>query len=335
MVVRCRPMSAPASSPLSSPLSGQVTGVRLLSAAPEAEGQRLDNYLMRHLKGVPKSHLYRILRTGEVRVNKGRVSASYRIQAGDLIRLPPMRLAASEPETKVSKGLLEFLEERILYEDERLLVLNKPSGVAVHGGSGLSFGVIEALRQLRPKAKGLELVHRLDRETSGCLLLAKKPQMLRDLHEALRLGQVEKHYQALLSGRWTADKQRVDAPLLKNVTQGGERMVRVDPRGKEARTLFRVERRWADFTLVDALLETGRTHQLRVHAAHLGSPIAGDEKYGDQAVNARLKGLGLKRLFLHARSLSFRLPGDPRPQQFLAPLDADLVEVLERLEQAS
>jgi 23S rRNA pseudouridine955/2504/2580 synthase len=304
----------------------------VVSADSEAQGQRLDNYLLRHMKGVPKSHIYRILRTGEVRVNKGRVTASYRIQAGDLIRLPPIRLALNDdlPQS-APKGLLALLEERILFEDARLLVLNKPSGLAVHGGSGLSLGVIEALRQLRPTAKHLELVHRLDRETSGCLLLAKKMQTLRDLHDALRLGRVEKIYQALLLGTWRGDQLRVDAPLLKNQTQGGERMVRVDPRGKAALTVFRPVRRWADYSLVNALLETGRTHQIRVHAAHLGRPIAGDEKYGDQAANARLKALGLKRLFLHATSLKFRLPGDAQTLHFQAPLDRPLQDLLNAL----
>lgn len=304
----------------------------MLTADDGAQGQRLDNYLLRHMKGVPKSHIYRILRTGEVRVNKGRVAAGYRIQTGDLIRLPPIRLAATEdPPQPAPKGLLALLEERILFEDERLLVLNKPSGLAVHGGSGLSLGVIEALRQLRPKARHLELVHRLDRETSGCLLLTKKAQTLRDLHEALRLGRVEKVYQALLLGAWRGDQIRVDAPLLKNQTQGGERMVRVDPRGKPAQTLFRIERRWADCALVNALLETGRTHQIRVHAAHLGRPILGDEKYGEKAANARLRALGLRRLFLHATSLRFRLPGDAKALYFQAPLDGPLQDILNAL----
>lgn len=300
-------------------------------ASAEDAGQRLDNFLTRYLKGVPKSRIYRILRKGEVRVNKGRVNASYRLANGDQVRIPPIRVAETQQATSPPKPLQEILERRILFEDEQLLVINKPSGLAVHGGSGLSFGLIEALRAMRPEASGLELVHRIDRDTSGCLLLAKKRALLRDLHEQIRLNRVEKRYQALLVGRWKRSKQRVDAPLLKNVSQGGERMVRVDPRGKPAQTQFTVQRRWSEYTLVEALLETGRTHQIRVHAAHLGSPIAGDDKYGDALANETLRALGLKRLFLHAAVLAFTLPGDKRPRRFLAPLDEELELLLPQL----
>ncbi|MBF0254855.1 MAG: 23S rRNA pseudouridine(955/2504/2580) synthase RluC [Gammaproteobacteria bacterium] len=303
----------------------------LYAVDAEDVGQRLDNFLLRYLKGVPKSRIYRILRKGEVRVNKGRVNASTRLAAGDQVRIPPIRVAEPEPAGAVPRPLQEQLERRILFEDEGLLVINKPSGLAVHGGSGLSFGLIEALRAMRPEATGLELVHRIDRDTSGCLLLAKKRAVLRDLHEQIRFNRVEKRYLALLVGRWKRSKLRVDAPLLKNVSQGGERVVRVDPRGKPAQTQFSVQRRFADYSLVEALLETGRTHQIRVHAAHLGTPIAGDDKYGDAASNDRLRELGLKRLFLHAASIGFCPPGDKRQRRFSAPLDEELESLLERL----
>jgi 23S rRNA pseudouridine955/2504/2580 synthase len=311
--------------------SPDFTRPHIYQASSEDDGQRLDNFLLRYLKGVPKSHIYRLLRKGEVRVNKGRVNASTRLAVGDQVRIPPLRVAEAEPAASPPRPLQELLERRILFEDQGLLLINKPSGLAVHGGSGLSFGLIEALRAMRPQESGLELVHRIDRDTSGCLLLAKRRSVLRDLHEQIRLNRVEKRYLALLAGRWRHGKERVDAPLLKNVTQGGERMVRVDPRGKPAQTQFSVQRRFAGYSLVEALLETGRTHQIRVHAAHIGSPIGGDEKYGDDKVNEQLRGLGLKRLFLHAASLSFSLPGDKRPRRFSAPLDEELEELLARL----
>jgi 23S rRNA pseudouridine955/2504/2580 synthase len=313
-------------------LASDFSQVQIYQAGSEDVGQRLDNFLLRFLKGVPKSRIYRILRKGEVRVNKGRVNAGYRLNEGDQVRIPPIRVAEPEQQSQgPPKALQERLEHRILFEDEGLLLINKPSGLAVHGGSGLSFGLIEALRAMRPRDAGLELVHRLDRDTSGCLVLAKKRAVLRDLHEQIRLNRVEKRYLALLDGSWRRGSRHVDAPLLKNVSQGGERVVRVDPTGKPARTQFKVLRRWRDFTLVEALLETGRTHQIRVHAAHLGSPIVGDDKYGNPVANERLKALGLKRLFLHAASLSFQLEGDKRAREYSAPLDEELEQVLERL----
>lgn len=292
------------------------------------EGQRIDNFLLRILKGVPRSYIYRILRRGEVRVNKGRKKAGYRLQEGDIVRIPPVRVAEGEATPGAGKGQLEQLEQSIIYEDERLLVLNKPSGMAVHGGSGLSFGVIEAFRQLRPDQRQLELVHRLDRDTSGCLLISKKRSALRVLHELMRSNAIDKRYLALVSGKWRSDKADVDVPLLKNTLQGGERVVTVDPRGKQAQTKFRVRERFPRCTLLEARLMTGRTHQIRVHAAHLGTPILGDRKYGDQDANKAMRNLGLKRLFLHAESIRFRWPDEKQDQVFQAPLEPSLINLL-------
>ena len=302
-----------------------------------AEGdvdQRIDNFLLRRLKGVPRSVIYRILRRGEVRVNGGRVGPDYRLSAGDRVRVPPLRVAAERPAARPDPGLAARLAEAILYEDGRLLVVNKPAGLAVHGGSGLSYGVIEALRTLRAGDGELELVHRLDRDTSGCLMIAKRRSLLRLLHELQREGRIEKTYLALLAGRWRRGAARVDAPLRKSVLQGGERMVRVAADGKDAVTEFRALQRYADSTLVEAGLVTGRTHQIRVHAAHLGTPILGDAKYGDADANRRFRQLGLRRLFLHAGSLLIRWPGEEPPLRVSAPLDPELQQFLDRLEAA-
>jgi 23S rRNA pseudouridine955/2504/2580 synthase len=314
------------------------------SAAPgrvehwEAEegdaGQRIDNFLLRRLKGVPRSVIYRILRRGEVRVNARRIGPDYRLVAGDRVRVPPVRAAAERPAPQPGAGLAATLAASVLYEDDRLLVVNKPAGLAVHGGSGLSYGVIEALRALRPRDRELELVHRLDRDTSGCLMVAKRRSLLRLLHGLQREGRIEKTYLALLAGRWRRGAARVDAPLRKSVLQGGERMVRVAADGKEAVTEFRAIRRLADSTLVEATLVTGRTHQIRVHAAHQGTPILGDAKYGDAEANRRYRELGLRRLFLHAAALVVQLPGDEAPLRVRAPLAPELEQFLERLENA-
>jgi 23S rRNA pseudouridine955/2504/2580 synthase len=241
----------------------------------DSVGQRIDNYLMRRLKGVPKSHVYRILRSGEVRVNSGRIGPDYRLQAGDQVRIPPVRTAQkTAPKTPSGPGFKPV----ILFEDEALLAIDKPSGMAVHGGSGVSFGVIEALRHARPDAKFLELVHRLDRETSGVLLLAKKRTALVDLHRQLQAGETEKRYLALVKGLWTERKRIVDLALEKYVAGSGERRVNVDAAGDHALTIFRLERRVGPYSLLDAELKTGRTHQIRVHLAHLGFPILGDDK---------------------------------------------------------
>lgn len=297
------------------------------------EGQRIDNFLLTRLKGVPKTKIYRILRTGEVRVNSGRIKPSYRVQAGDSVRIPPLRQA--EPATAQRPGdrVLEMVASSIIFEDKGLLVVNKPSGLAVHGGSGLSYGLIEALRALRPEAPFLELGHRLDRDTSGCIVIAKKRSVLRAFHELLREGGSDKRYLALLKGRWRGGEIKVDAPLRKNVTQSGERMVRVSEDGKPALTIFRPVTIYKDATLVEAELITGRTHQVRVHAAHTGHPIAGDEKYGDEAFNKRMGEVGLKRLFLHASALSFTLPESGQVVSVSAPLGDELRAVLDRLEE--
>ena len=307
------------------------TPVRTLSVDEAVAGQRIDNFLIRQLKGVPKSYVYRILRRGEVRVNKGRIKAGYRLKPGDLVRIPPVRLSDS-PRSSPGQWIMNRLDGAVLYEDDRFLVLNKPSGLAVHGGSGLSHGVIEALREMRPQDRHLELVHRLDRETSGCLLIARKRSALRILHELLRTRQVQKRYLALLAGNWPRDRLEVDEPLLKNRLQSGERMVRVDSRGKRAQTRFRVLQRYPAAMLVEAELMTGRTHQIRVHAAHLGTPILGDDKYGDDPSNRRFREKGLKRLFLHAASLSFQWPEEEGHITIKAPLGSELETLLEHLE---
>jgi len=303
-----------------------TTGVQLLEVSPEFAGQRIDNFLRTQLKGVPKTLIYRILRKGEVRVNKGRIKPEYKLQAGDVVRVPPLRLAERDEPAPLALGLLERLEKAIVYEDKALIVLNKPAGIAVHGGSGLNYGVIEAFRQLRPDAKDIELVHRLDRDTSGLLMIAKKRSMLRHLHEALRGDGVDKRYMALVRGNWPAAKKKVSAPLLKNNLRSGERMVEVNPEGKEALTVFRVLRRFGEFaTLVEASPITGRTHQIRVHAKHAGHSIAGDSKYGDEEFTREIRELGGKRLFLHAYALSV-----PLPEGGELKVEAEVDEVWER-----
>ncbi|TLX55577.1 23S rRNA pseudouridine(955/2504/2580) synthase RluC [Stutzerimonas nosocomialis] len=309
----------------------QASGVQLLEVSPELAGQRIDNFLRTQLKGVPKTLIYRILRKGEVRVNKGRIKPEYKLQAGDVVRVPPLRLPERDEPAPLAIGLLERLEAAIVHEDKALIVMNKPAGIAVHGGSGLSFGVIEALRQLRPDAKELELVHRLDRDTSGLLMVAKKRSMLRHLHQALRGDGVDKRYMALVRGRWETSKKQVNAPLEKNTLRSGERMVEVSDQGKEALTLFRVLRRFGDFaTLVEAKPVTGRTHQIRVHARHAGHSIAGDSKYGDEAFTQEIRELGGKRLFLHAYALRVPLP-DGGELELEAPVDEMWAQTLERL----
>ncbi len=308
-----------------------ITGVQLLEVAPELAGQRIDNFLRTQLKGVPKTLIYRILRKGEVRVNKGRIKPEYKLQAGDVVRVPPLRLAERDEPAPLAQGLLERLEAAVVYEDKALIVLNKPAGIAVHGGSGLNYGVIEAFRQMRPDAKEIELVHRLDRDTSGLLMIAKKRSMLRHLHEALRGDGVDKRYLALVRGSWPTAKKQVRAPLLKNNLRSGERMVEVNVEGKDALTEFRVLRRFGDFaTLVEASPITGRTHQIRVHAKHAGHSIAGDSKYGDEEFTREVRDLGGKRLFLHAHSLSVKLP-DGIDLRVEAPVDDMWARTLERL----
>ncbi|USE34398.1 23S rRNA pseudouridine(955/2504/2580) synthase RluC [Endozoicomonas sp. SCSIO W0465] len=305
--------------------------VNFIAIDEEAVGQRIDNFLLRVLKGVPKTRVYRIVRKGEVRVNKKRVTADYRLELNDVVRIPPVRVAEREAPVRPTDSVIAQLERSVLYEDDLLIIINKPSGIAVHGGSGLSYGVIEGLRQLRPENRTLELVHRLDRDTSGCLVIAKRRSMLRHLHNQLQQREkVEKLYHALVVGKWPARKQLVNAPLLKNVLQSGERMVRVHVDGKKSRTAFRVLDRFPNMTLVEAYPITGRTHQIRVHCLHAGHPIAGDQKYGMDADNQLQKQFGLKRLFLHAASIEFELP-DGKRLKVEAPLPEDLAEVLAAL----
>jgi len=304
------------------------TKVRLVQIDADHLGQRIDNYLLTELKGVPKSRIYRILRKGEVRVNGGRIKPTYRLQLDDTVRIPPVRIEERE-KGQVPHGLQRQLQEAVLYEDERFLVLNKPSGMAVHAGSGIEFGVIEVLRSLRGEGDFLELVHRLDRETSGCLLVAKQRETLLQLNEKLQGGGVEKHYLALLRGDWQGGMKTVNVSLQKNSVRGGERMVMVSVEGKEALSYFKPLRRFEAATLVDVEIKTGRTHQIRVHAAHFEQPLAGDQKYGNKGFNRQLKKLGLKRLFLHAERLSFSLH---KPFEFCAPLPEALQRLLNKLD---
>jgi 23S rRNA pseudouridine955/2504/2580 synthase len=295
-----------------------------------AEGQRVDNFLVRLLKGVPKSHVYRLLRSGQVRVNSGRVGPDHRLKAGDKVRVPPIRTA--QPQTAPAVGAMRNAPLDVLYEDDALLVINKPAGLAVHGGSGVSFGVIEQLRRERPAAPFMELVHRLDRDTSGVLLLAKKRSALVALHEQMRSGGAHKYYATLVRGNWVNTKQKVDLALHKYALPSGERRVRVSPEGMPSVTIFRLKSAKAGYSLLEAELKTGRTHQIRVHLAHLGYPIAGDDKYGDYEVNKALGRLGLKRMFLHAAKLVIRHPGTGEELAFEAPLPAELSSFLARLE---
>ncbi|MBI5659308.1 MAG: RluA family pseudouridine synthase [Nitrosomonadales bacterium] len=293
-------------------------------------GQRIDNFLCKLLKGVPKSHIYRILRSGEVRVNKKRVDQTCRLQPGDQVRIPPVRVAGP-----AERGYVPALEFPILYEDDALLAVDKPSGVAVHGGSGVSFGVIEQLRSARPQARFLELVHRLDRETSGVLLLAKKRSALTALHEQMRDGKTDKRYLALVLGPWKNAKQHVKLPLHKFTRPDGERRVMVREGGQESHTVFALQKAWADYSLLEAQLKTGRTHQIRVHLAHIGFPIAGDAKYGDFARNRELMKRGLKRMFLHAHSIALAHPLTGEPLRFTAPLQEELQKFLDEMDAVS
>ena len=303
--------------------------VQIVAISAEQAGQRIDNFLRTQLKGVPKSMIYRILRKGEVRVNKKRIKPEYKLQAGDEVRIPPVRVAERE-EAAVSPKLARVasLANAILFEDDYLLVLNKPSGTAVHGGSGLSFGVIEGLRALRPEARFLELVHRLDRDTSGVLLVAKKRSALRSLHEQLREKGMQKDYLALVRGQWPSHLKAVQAPLLKNILQSGERVVRVSSEGKPSETRFKVEERYAFATLVKASPVTGRTHQIRVHTLHAGHPIAFDDRYGEREFDKQLGATGLRRLFLHAAALTFTHPHSGERMRIEAPLDDELKRCL-------
>ena len=306
--------------------------VVMLEVGDDAAGQRIDNFLVKIAKGVPKSHIYRILRSGEVRVNKGRIGADYRLQLGDQVRVPPIRTAERPDQTAVPAR-----EFDLAYEDEALIVVDKPAGTAVHGGSGVSFGVIEQLRRARPQAKFLELAHRLDRETSGLLVVAKKRTALVKLHDQFRDGQIGKRYLALVKGRWLNQLQHVKLPLYKYLTEGGERRVRVtdsaDEAGKPSHSVARLVARWQNFSLLEVELKTGRTHQIRVHLAHLGFPIAGDDKYGDFALNRELQKTGLKRMFLHSAKLALPHPLSGELLELESPLPPELASFIAKLDQ--
>jgi 23S rRNA pseudouridine955/2504/2580 synthase len=314
------------------PGAAPAPAVRRITVDEGSAGQRLDNFLLRELKGVPKTHVYRVIRSGEVRINRGRAAADTRLALGDEVRLPPVRVA--EPKSAAAVPAREFA---VLHEDDQLLAIDKPAGVAVHGGSGVSFGVIEQLRRARPDARFLELVHRLDKETSGVLLLAKKRSALTALQDQFRERGTTKVYAALVNGAWPAGRKVIDVPLLKTLDAQGERHVRaVAADHDEARrsiTLVKVARKFAAHTLLDVTLKTGRTHQIRVHLAHEGHPIVGDPKYGDFALNRTMaRGeLRFARMFLHARHLAFDHPASGERIMLDAPLPDDCAQLLERL----
>lgn len=305
---------------------------QFITIEDERSGQRIDNFLFTQLKTIPKSRIYRALRGGEIRVNKKRIKAEYRLQAGDSIRLPPFKMDTKTP-TVVRQQEFAPLLERILYEDDDVLVLNKPAGMPVHGGTNTSYGVIDALRQARPHDKSLELVHRLDKGTSGCLIIAKKRSALKYLHQLMRESHIQKEYLCLVKGVWPGDKRHVKVALKKNILQSGERMVRVDTAGKEAHTEFSVIEKFKQASLIKARLHTGRTHQIRVHLAHIGYPLVGDDKYGDWEFTKLLRTkTGLKRMFLHAQTISFKLPNSEETITIEAPLDRDLEQCLQKLQ---
>jgi 23S rRNA pseudouridine955/2504/2580 synthase len=310
---------------------GPKSPLQMRTITEEEAGQRIDNFLMRHFKSVPRSRVYRLLRKGEVRVNKKRVDAEYRMAAGDEVRLPPVRLEASEEPGRPSTSLQELIEKSVIFQDKHLLVINKPPGVAVHGGSGMSFGVIEALRASRPR-ETLELVHRLDRDTSGCLCVARDRATLVALHALIRESGMHKTYLGLVSGSWQLGTKRIDAPLATDGRSHGERHVRVAAAGKNSVSVFKPVQFFASAaTLMEVDIPTGRTHQIRVHAAFAGHPLLGDDKYGDRDRNAEFKHLGLKRIFLHAQSVAFDWPGSGVPFHASAPLPDDLAAVLDAI----
>jgi 23S rRNA pseudouridine955/2504/2580 synthase len=321
---------------IDTPDADKAASVKTLLVDEESAGQRLDNFLLRHLKGVPKTHVYRIIRTGEVRINKGRVNADTRVQTGDMVRLPPVRVATVDVSAPVAPGR----EFPVLMEDEQMMAIDKPAGVAVHGGSGVSFGVIEQLRQARPGARMLELVHRLDRDTSGVLLIAKKRSALTRLQDQFRDRETGKTYMALVKGQWPSNKKVIDLPLqrylIPNGVGEGERRVRIahkdDANAQRAITLVRVSRLVGDYSLLEVTIKTGRTHQIRVHLASQGYPIVGDDKYGDFELNKRLAALGMKRMFLHAWRLQFIHPQTGRTETVEAALPDELQNFIDHVQ---
>jgi 23S rRNA pseudouridine955/2504/2580 synthase len=321
---------------MSRPPQQPANQVRFVTASENDAGQRIDNFLMRHFKGVPKSHIYRILRKGEVRVNKKRIKPTYKLVIGDEVRLPPVRIA--EPrDRRPPDGAISSLAERIVYDDDRLIVLNKPAGLAVHAGSGIEFGVIDIMQRLEKQESELYLVHRLDRDTSGCLLLARDRDALRSLQASMQENRIEKVYLALVRGQWEQQGHRVEMPLRRNKIRGGERLVQIDDDGKQSVSEFRTMRQYTGApdaggcSLMKIRLITGRTHQIRVQASESGHPVAGDRRYGDELFNRKMKAYGLKRMFLHAASLSFPHPDNDKEFMIEPPLDDDLQQVLDNL----
>ena len=317
---------------MTQPANSGNTGARTVRVPDDRDGQRLDNFLLGLLKGAPRSLIYKLVRSGQVRVNGGRAKAERKLEAGDEVRIPPVRLSEVGEKAAPPKGFMDALDAAIVFEDARLLALNKPSGVASHGGSGISFGAIETLRASRP-GHTLELVHRLDRDTSGLLIVAKKRSALTEMQALMREdGGIAKRYLALLTGRMPDGVMSVDAPLHIGLRQGGERHVQVHRDGKESLSHFKVLERRGGQSYCEVKIETGRTHQIRVHAQHIGHPVAGDDKYGESEVNKKLRDqFGLRRLFLHASTLEFALDGGREPYLLNAPLAPELVEVLDRL----
>lgn len=302
---------------------------RFVEIGEDRAGQRLDNFLLAELGRPPKSVIYKMIRKGEVRINKGRCKPDNKLMAGDIIRIPPFSVPESDAPAAIGQRLLDVIKDSIIYDCPDFMIINKPSGLAVHGGSGLSFGLIEALRQIFPDNKQMELVHRLDRDTSGCIVVAKKRSALREFHRMLREGEMDKRYWALVEGRWPNRKKMVNAPLKKNELRSGERVVRVTADGKESLTEFAVLRRFTHCTLIEAKPITGRTHQIRVHAQYAGHPLIGDDKYGTDEANQLFKAQGIGRLFLHAQALSFKWKKHSVLVE--APLENKLVEAMEAL----
>jgi 23S rRNA pseudouridine955/2504/2580 synthase len=316
--------------------SSHHSTVEYIEIGGEYVGQRIDNFLLRLLKGVPKSHIYRILRSGEVRINKGRVKPAYRVKKGDRVRIPPLRRSLVQGvNRKAPEWLLARLQSAVRLEDDDYILIDKPAGLAVHGGSGIDYGAIELLRQARPNVPLLELGHRLDRDTSGCLLIAKSRPALTELHRLLRQSKVKKHYLALVAGAWSGGMRRVSVPLSKS--QHGHNVkakIVVDAQGKGAETVFKPLRIFSNCSLMEIQIRTGRTHQIRVHAAYIGYPLAGDDKYGDFGFNRQMRGLGLRRMFLHASRMSFQTPRTGKKYRFETPLEPPLQLLLSKLELA-
>ncbi|MCO1333999.1 23S rRNA pseudouridine(955/2504/2580) synthase RluC [Microbulbifer sp. OS29] len=328
--MRSIPPLKTAAAETSSKTSKPSSGVQLLTVPDELAGQRIDNFLLARLKGVPRSRIYRILRKGEVRVNKGRIKAEYKLKAGDVVRVPPIRVAEQMSAPLAGESLRQLIQESILFDSDGLMVINKPAGLAVHGGSGVRLGLIEVLRQMYPQSPFIELVHRLDRDTSGAIMVARKRSVLQHVQSELRAGRIGKSYLALAVGKWPRGRRVVEAPLRKNTLKSGERMVSVHPEGKASETRFRLLERFSTATLLSAEPVTGRTHQIRVHAQFVGCPLAGDSKYTSDEVNREFRQRGLKRLFLHSASVRCTLPGGAAVE-VEAPLPGELSVVLGRL----